>query len=62
MEYGLRGMILDLALYSDHTSLKPCFNGIWSARDSVGDFLCVDTDVLILVLLVLMEYGLRGCN
>ena len=36
---------------------NPCFNGIWSARASAGASYAPTEGVLILVL---MEYGLRG--
>ena len=39
-------------------SLNPCFNGIWSASyDGIQTLTFTEDDVLILVL---MEYGLRG--
>ena len=39
--------------------LNPCFDGIWSARVYTSDYQKKGTMVLILVL---MEYGLRGSN
>ena len=54
MEYGLRG-----EKARSHrqvcTCLNPCFNGIWSERAGAGD----GGDGLDVLILVLMEYGLR---
>ena len=41
------------------TGLNPCFNGIWSASSSISLLPCGDEAVLILVL---MEYGLRASS
>ena len=41
-------------------SLNPCFNGIWSASSFVLHLLEESIDKVLI--LVLMEYGLRGSN
>ena len=41
-------------------SLNPCFNGIWSARSQEGS--CKPLQLEDVLILVLMEYGLRGSN
>ena len=39
--------------------LNPCFNGIWSAREN-QEF--ITEQILVVLILVLMEYGLRDDN
>ena len=56
MEYGLR-VLAELACKNiSHSSLNPCFDGIWSARRNASDNICT---VYMVLILVLMEYGLR---
>ena len=58
MEYGLRRVQLSPNEF-EKCCLNPCFNGIWSATNNPGRFTIIAQEVLILVL---MEYGLRPRN
>ena len=58
MEYGLREQI-DAINTALRASLNPCFNGIWSASSAV---ICTAVSQQQVLILVLMEYGLRGTS
>ena len=55
MEYGLRH-IITMNIILAIPCLNPCFNGIWSATDV---FISSSMGLLGVLILVLMEYGLR---
>ena len=56
MEYGLRVGAPMLLWRGRYGGLNPCFNGIWSASKSYVQ----DNNIMSVLILVLMEYGLRG--